>query len=159
MPATDGLAAGKYFDGTTVYVGLGHPTTICVDQVLIPGRISVDTAKAGAFTECTFEMYDGNNPMYLKNNPNFKWEPAYYLNTTSIPNLVWFNNTEGGAFSFLFGRANLISSKGVVYQQVSKIHVDRWNSGMWMVNEEGKTLNRKIAFEVLTCGSCSENSA
>ncbi|KAG5668205.1 hypothetical protein PVAND_016154 [Polypedilum vanderplanki] len=149
LPETKGFLAGKYFDNSTIYVGTGN-SDVCKHQPNTPGRISTSTIGkgAGSYIECSGEHFDDKTPAYLANHPNLRWVKA---DITILSSLTGAVAIKSGDFGFFIGRINLTASNGMIYQQVSKLHVDNGAQGLWYINEDGSTASTDNGYEVLVC--------
>ncbi|KAG5668221.1 hypothetical protein PVAND_016169 [Polypedilum vanderplanki] len=151
MPKNQGIpSAGIYFDGTAIYPGYSF-TTECVNQDIIPARLSTvksSVGAVGAWMACGGDIFNGQNASFIKANANIKWVPSNIDNLNSVVGAILVRRSY---YSYYIGRLNLTTSNGTVYQQVSKIHIDKGASGLWYSKEDGTENFTNYDYEVLVC--------
>jgi hypothetical protein len=148
MPSGKGLIAGIYFDGTYSYVGTGASSE-CPNQDVIPARLALKgSGSPGAYMECTGEITSSTNASYVEKGANLKWVPVSTANLSSVVGAVV---VQGSYFAYNIGRVNLTSTARKLYQQVSKVHIDKGTTGMWYVQQDGTSVKTDTGFEVLAC--------
>jgi hypothetical protein len=125
-------------------------TTSCSSQDRIPARLATVSTPynrgPGGYIECGLE-YFSTNVTFVEANPNLKWVPS---NTSMLDTIVGPVRVSGSYCSYFIGRINLRSTRGVTYQTVSKLHVDKGMTGLWYITEFGSGTSAS-SYEVLAC--------
>ena len=147
-PATNGLVAGKYIDGSTIYAGQGD-FTACWWQNPAPARIMSGGSSPGAYSSCygalpAGENYDTKSPKYFLNHPDLKWVPTTAENALNIAGAVVIGGMR-------LGRKFMPSENGT-YIQIGKI-----SGGVFYYKIPGKTqeFTSYGDIDVLACVPCT----
>ena len=144
-PSVDGIFAGTYIDGSTIYAGTGNFNQ-CAGQNPGPARVS---SGSGAYMSCSTasngEFNDASSAQYYVKTPDLMWVPTTASAASSVKGAIVV------APGFYVGRKFMPALNGT-YQQVGKIQ-----SGSFYYKTPGRNDERTFGGEidVLACVRCT----
>jgi hypothetical protein len=139
-----GFSAGKFRDGSDVYVG-NALNAACRNEYNCPARLKVAGDGLGAYMACEYTHFDTVGMKFLLNHPDLKWITTSSNDLTQVPKLVKVK----GVMNFFIGRKNFTNSDGKPFTMVSKVY---GNNIMSYTLPDTKYQNLGAGtFELLSC--------
>jgi hypothetical protein len=147
---TLGFPSGIYYDGSTIYPGIGDGSECGGES---PGSAQIMSTSnfqgPGAYFCCGSKMFfDNKTPKFFLAHPDLKWVPTTAANAANVPGVINIPSSrllQIGRFSYTFNNGT--------YSLISKIHGGHfWYRNPMTTGE--KTLLTSI--DVLACQPSAE---